>query len=73
MTESNTPVRGNSALSRDLWWCGNCGRGVGSSEKWAQEFDYLAGSWGFCPKCGQSLDWEKAGFAKNQVSIDTCE
>lgn len=56
----SVPVRGKTSLSRDLWWCGNCGRGVGGDNEYSQDGDYLAGSWAFCPTCGKKLDWDAA-------------
>ena len=52
------PVRGTCTLSRDLWWCSNCKRGVGTDGPYSDGFK--AGSWAFCPKCGAALDWESA-------------
>lgn len=37
---------GDSALTRDLVWCG-CGRGLS-----------LTGKWVFCPTCGRQIDQE---------------
>jgi hypothetical protein len=62
--EDNTavPYRGTCTLSRDLWWCGNCKRGIGvdTDNTFGLNLDYLAGSWAYCPKCGKKLDWDKA-------------
>lgn len=57
---SAVPQRGRSSISRDLWWCGNCGRGVGGDSQFSENSDYLAGSWAFCPTCGKGLDWDTA-------------
>lgn len=56
----SVPVRGKTSLSNDLWWCGNCGRGVGGDNEYSEDSDYLAGSWAFCPVCGKQLDWDSA-------------
>jgi hypothetical protein len=62
MNQVAIPYRGKSALSRDLWWCGVCGRGIGCDISLSLDSrDFKAGSWAFCPKCGVPIDWAKAG------------
>lgn len=56
-----TPVRGTCTLSRDLWWCRKCKRGVGVDPDIMHDPEYFAGSWKFCPKCGSRMDWQSAG------------
>lgn len=53
---TSIPVRGTSSITRDLWWCGKCRRGVGADT--SPNLNFQAGSWSFCPKCGVKLNWE---------------
>lgn len=55
--ERKTPHLGDSALTRDLWWC-ECGRGLGEN---TNLFDIHA-RWRFCPRCGASMDWKGVGL-----------
>ena len=55
---TKTPHLGDSALTRDLWWC-ECGRGLGEN---TNLFDIHV-RWRFCPRCGAFVDWKGVGLS----------